>query len=106
MQHPEADDRDFTVSDLAGTDDETIDRIVRRAYLPPLLAALAQATGDLSLLRDDLRPDADRPRDPQGGMSTEQRAAAREVAVEALKALRDRPARAVAGRRHRRAAAR
>jgi 4-hydroxyacetophenone monooxygenase len=63
--------------------------MVRRASLPPLLAALAQATGDLSLLRDDLRPDAERPRDPQGGMSTEQREAAREVAVEALKRLRD-----------------
>ena len=74
-------------------DDAAIERVVRRAYLPPLLAALAQATGDLSLLRDDLRPDPDRPRDPQGGMSTEQREAAREVAAEALTRLRDRDAR-------------
>ena len=74
---------------MRATDDETIERVVRRAYLPPLLAALAQATGDLSLLRDDLRPDPNRA-DPQGGMSTEQREAAREVAVEALKLLRDR----------------
>ena len=58
---------------VAVTDDETIERVVRRAYLPPLLAALAQATGDLSLLREDLRPDPKRPRDPQGGMTTEQR---------------------------------
>src|SRR5258706_14456931 len=75
----------------AAASDETIERVVRRAYLPPLLAALAQATGDLSLLRGDLRPDPNRPRDSQGGMSTEQREAAREVAVEALKLLRDRP---------------
>jgi 4-hydroxyacetophenone monooxygenase len=75
--------------EVDATDDETIARIVRRAYLPPLLAALAQATGDLSLLRDDLRPDPNRAREPQGGMSTEQREAAREVAVEALKLLRD-----------------
>jgi 4-hydroxyacetophenone monooxygenase len=75
----------------AAASDETIERVVRRAYLPPLLAALAQATGDLSLLREDLRPDPNRPRDSQGGMSIEQREAAREVAVEALKLLRDRP---------------
>ncbi len=70
-------------------DDGAIARIVRRAYLPPLLAALAQATGDLSLLRDDLRPDPNRAREPQGGMSTEQREAARELAVVALKRLHD-----------------
>src|SRR5437762_1096015 len=75
---------------VAVTDDETIERVVRRAYLPPLLAALAQATGDLSILREELRPDPKRPRDPQGGMTTEQREAARGVAVEALKLLRDR----------------
>jgi 4-hydroxyacetophenone monooxygenase len=70
-------------------DDDAIRRIVRRASLPPLLAALAQATGDLSLLRDDLRPDPKRAREPQGGMTTEQREAAREVAVGALKQLRE-----------------
>jgi 4-hydroxyacetophenone monooxygenase len=73
-------------------DDEAIARIVRRAYLPPLLAALAQVTGDLSLLRDDLRPDPNRAREPQGGMTTEQREAARELSVEVLRQLRDRPA--------------
>ena len=96
MQHREAAEStvaggDVAGGDIASADDETIERVVRRAYLPPLLAALAQATGDLSLLREDLRPDPNRPRDPQGGMSTEQREAAREVAVEALKLLRDRP---------------
>jgi 4-hydroxyacetophenone monooxygenase len=70
-------------------DDEAIRRIVRRAYLPPLIAALAQATGDLSLLRDDLRPDPKRAREPQGGMTTEQREAARDLAAETLTRLRD-----------------
>jgi 4-hydroxyacetophenone monooxygenase len=74
----------------AVVDDEAIRRIVRRASLPPLLAALAQATGDLSLLRDDLRPDPNRAREPQGGMTNEQREGAREVAVGALKRLRER----------------
>jgi 4-hydroxyacetophenone monooxygenase len=72
--------------DRAGdVDDDALRRIVRRAYLPPLLAALAQATGDLSLLRDDLRPDPARAREAQGGMSSEQREAARELALVTLK---------------------
>ena len=39
-------------------DDETLRRVLDDAFLPALLPALAQATGDLSLLRDDLRPAA------------------------------------------------
>ncbi len=70
-------------------DDEAIRRIVRRASLPPLLAALAQATGDLTLLRDDLRPDPKRARESQGGMTTEQRETARDLAAETLRVLRD-----------------
>jgi 4-hydroxyacetophenone monooxygenase len=70
-------------------DDDAIRRIVRRAALPPLLAALAQATGDLTLLRDDLRPDPKRARESQGGMTTEQRETARELAAETLSHLRD-----------------
>ena len=50
---------------------------MRVAALPALLAALAQATGDLALLRDDLRPEPDRLREPQGGLTPEQRRAAR-----------------------------
>ena len=38
-------------------DRELLAEAVRTAYLPALLVALAQALGDLSLLRDDLRPD-------------------------------------------------
>ena len=52
--------------------------------MPALLVALAQATGDLTLLRDDLRPDPARVQEPGGGMSREQRAAGRELAVAAL----------------------
>jgi len=70
-------------------DDEALRQIVRRAYLPPLLAALAQATGDLSLLRDDLRPDPKRTREPQGGMTTEQREAARDLAACTLRRIID-----------------
>ncbi len=65
-------------------DEAAVRAIVRRAYLPPLIAALAQATGDLSLLRDDLRPDPTRAREAQGGMSQEQRAAARDLAAQVI----------------------
>jgi 4-hydroxyacetophenone monooxygenase len=74
---------------LADVDDAAIEAMVRVAAPPSLLAALAQATGDLSLLRDDLRPAADQLRDPNGGMSREQRAAARELAAATLRRLRD-----------------
>ncbi|HEY5014852.1 MAG TPA: FAD/NAD(P)-binding protein, partial [Acidimicrobiia bacterium] len=66
-------------------DDDVLRHIVRRAYLPPLIAALAQATGDLSLLRDDLRPDPTRARENQGGMTAGQREAARDLALVTLK---------------------
>src|SRR6478752_3135723 len=51
---------------LAGMDDAAIEAMVRIASPPALLAALAQATGDLSLLRDDLRPAPGQLRDPGG----------------------------------------
>lgn len=74
---------------LSDVDDAAIDAMVRVASPPALLAALAQATGDLSMLRDDLRQDPDRLREPQGGMSREQRLAARHLAAETLRRLRD-----------------
>jgi 4-hydroxyacetophenone monooxygenase len=73
-------------------DDDELARVVRRAHLPPLLAALAHATGDLSILRPDLRCDATRVRESQGGLTPEQREAARALAVDVLRRLRDRPA--------------
>ena len=44
------------VEPIVASDDE-IEHALAQAELPPLLAALAYVTGDLSLLRDDLRPD-------------------------------------------------
>ncbi len=70
-------------------DDETIQRTLADAFLPALLSALAQATGDFSLLRDDLRPTSLSPAAPQGGMTSEQQSTARALAFEALKTLRD-----------------
>jgi 4-hydroxyacetophenone monooxygenase len=59
------------------------------AVLPPLIAALAHITGDLGLLRDDLRVDPALIAEPQGGYTVEQQAIARQLAFEALRRYRD-----------------
>jgi 4-hydroxyacetophenone monooxygenase len=72
-------------------DDATIRRALEDAFLPALLPALAHATGDMSLLREDLRPPEGMPSIgvEQAGMSAAQQAAAKEIAFEAIKKLRD-----------------
>lgn len=70
-------------------DDETIRRALEDAFLPALLPALAQATGDLSMLPDDLRPLGAIPGVPQGGMTPRQQEVARALAFDALRTLRD-----------------
>ncbi|MSZ30138.1 MAG: NAD(P)-binding protein, partial [Actinobacteria bacterium] len=47
-------------------------RNLRDISIPPLLAALAQATGDRSLLRADLAPDPARKLEPHGGLNSHQ----------------------------------
>ncbi|HQW51953.1 MAG TPA: hypothetical protein PL082_07845, partial [Tepidiformaceae bacterium] len=69
--------------------DASIRAALDDAFLPALLPALAQATGDYTILRDDLRPPGVAPGIPQGGMSPGQQAAAREVAFAAIRKLRD-----------------
>lgn len=70
-------------------DDAFIERALADAFLPALLPALAQVTGDFSLLRDDLRPQGAMPGIPQGGMSDAQQAEARALALKTIIALRD-----------------
>ena len=77
-----------TVADVTA-DDATIRDAVACAAVPALLPAVAQLTGDLTLLRDDLRPDPANLLDPDGGLTPDQVAEARELAVEALVAVRD-----------------
>src|SRR5262249_15609753 len=69
--------------------DAEIEAALADAELPPLLPALAYLTGDLSLLRPDLRPDPLMLAMPQGGLTDEQQAAIRELALEALVRFRD-----------------
>jgi 4-hydroxyacetophenone monooxygenase len=70
-------------------DDETIADALRHGRAVPLLAAVAYATGDLSLLRDELRPDPARLVEPDGGIGPEQAELARRLVLEALIRFRD-----------------
>ena len=69
---------------ITETDDD-IRRALDDAFLPALIPALAQATGDLSLLRDDLRPPGMQPGVPQGGLTEAQQAAIKDVAFDVIK---------------------
>jgi 4-hydroxyacetophenone monooxygenase len=74
-------------------DDDAIAAAVAEAEIPALLAALALVTGDLTILREDLRPPQNpigATIEPQGGMSAAAQALARSIAVRKLIEFRDR----------------
>jgi 4-hydroxyacetophenone monooxygenase len=73
---------------IEATDDE-LRRALEDAFLPALLPALAQATGDRALLREGLLPTALAPGAPQGGMTEEQQQIAKDLSLDALRTLRD-----------------
>jgi 4-hydroxyacetophenone monooxygenase len=79
---------DFT-TDLLHADDDTIRAAVEHAEIPALLPALAALTGDRSLAPEHLRPSATGLMDPTAGLSPDQQAEARSLAVGALLRLRD-----------------
>ena len=71
-------------------DDESIRLALEDAFLPALIPALAQATGDLSLLRDDIRPSGEASIGAeQGGMTADQQQAARDLAFKVITDIRD-----------------
>jgi 4-hydroxyacetophenone monooxygenase len=70
-------------------DDATLESALQDAHVPSLLPALAYITGDLSLLRDDLKPDTSFLAAEQGGLSPDKQAEARALALAALRAFRD-----------------
>jgi 4-hydroxyacetophenone monooxygenase len=70
-------------------DDEAIRAALTQAELPALLPALAYVTGDLSLLRDDLRPDPAGMLLPDAGYTPAQLAEGRAIAFDALRRFRD-----------------
>jgi 4-hydroxyacetophenone monooxygenase len=69
--------------------DEEIRAALLEAEIPPLLPALAHATGDMSLLRPELRANPFLVTAPQGGLDDDQLALARRIALEALVHYRD-----------------
>ncbi|HET6949869.1 MAG TPA: NAD(P)/FAD-dependent oxidoreductase [Acidimicrobiales bacterium] len=70
--------------------DEELRAALADAELPPLLPALAYATGDLSLLDESLRPDPLLAAQlPQGGLSDEQQDRIRALALDVLTRFRD-----------------
>lgn len=73
---------------ITETDDEIRDALAA-AELPPLLPALAYLTGDLSLLQSHLRPDPLMMSMPQGGLTDEQQAEIRAIALDVLCRYRD-----------------
>jgi 4-hydroxyacetophenone monooxygenase len=73
-------------------DDEAIRAALQDAHVPSLMLALVHLTGDLSLLRGDIRPSGDflsSMGDPQGGVTEAQQARIRARALEVLSAYRD-----------------
>jgi 4-hydroxyacetophenone monooxygenase len=70
-------------------DDAAIRAALQDADPVPLLVAVAYVTGDVSMLRDDLRPDASRVLEPTAGLSDEQMATMRDLACDALIRYRD-----------------
>jgi 4-hydroxyacetophenone monooxygenase len=85
----------FTSSPFVGevepivASDAEIRAALAEAEVPPLLPALAYLTGDLSLLREGLRPDPLLLGMPQGGLTEDQLDEARELALEVLIRFRD-----------------
>ena len=73
---------------ITATDDE-IRAALEQAEVPALLPAMAYLSGDLSLLRDDLRPEAMLLGMPQGGLTDAQQAEVRRIALETLVRFRD-----------------
>jgi len=68
---------------------EELESILAEAQIPPLLPTLAYLTGDMSLLREEVRPDPELFGLEQGGLSLEQQAVARELALETILRWRD-----------------
>lgn len=76
------------VEPITETDDE-IRAALLSAELAPLLPALAYLTGDLSLLRPELRPDPLLLNMPQSGFTDEQQEQIRSIALDVLVRYRD-----------------
>lgn len=75
--------------DFRSWDDGTIDDAVACANLPTLLLVLVHLTGDVGLIRGEVRPRRASPQRPDGDIGDAQAAEIRERARRALRKLRD-----------------
>ena len=69
--------------------DAAIEAALGEAHVPSLINALVHLTGDVSLIRGNIRPVSELFGDPQGGISEADQTAIRRRALEALAAHRD-----------------
>ncbi len=76
--------------DLIRDDDDTIRDALEHANAPVTLAALVHLSGDVELLRGDIRVDNNRARDLQRGIGSKQQAIIRAKALQVLTDYRDR----------------
>src|SRR5215469_6288136 len=70
--------------------DDAIAKAIESAHLPSLIAAMVHVTGDASLVSGDIKPVYDFFGDGQGGLTDEQRARTKALALKAIAAYRDR----------------
>ncbi|MFW6092427.1 MAG: SDR family NAD(P)-dependent oxidoreductase [Pseudomonadota bacterium] len=69
--------------------DAEIERALEHAHIPSLMASLVHLTGDEDLIHGDIRPSAEFFGDPQAGITEEQQARVRALALDALRTYRD-----------------
>lgn len=70
-------------------DDEAIRAALNEANIPSLMNTLVQLTGDVSIIRGDIKPNIELFGDAQGGISAADQAGVREQAFRVLCGLRD-----------------
>ena len=70
-------------------EDETIRKALEEAHVPSLMLALVHLTGDLELIRGDIKPASSFFGDPQGDISEADQARVRARAFDVIKAYRD-----------------
>ncbi len=69
--------------------DEAIKAALEEAHIPSLMMTLVHLTGDMSILRGDIRLDRGFFADPQGGIPPDQQARVRALAFDAIRKYRD-----------------
>ena len=71
-------------------DDDTLKAALAEAHVPSLMLALVHLTGDLDIIRGDIKPQTTLfIGDPQGGLSEEEQKRVRDEAFDVLRAYRD-----------------